>query len=198
MAPRNKLTAQARHIWTLRLGGLALIILLALEIIASRTSPKDFTVHIPPDLSQGVTMSGGYIPKANVFAFAHYMLSVLNEWDQDGRTDFPQQIKTHACYLSAAFREELQAVIEQKTRDGELARSRNVRLLSPYTADHVNQAGNNTWIVWLDLEIHEYVAGTTIKHTTIRYPVRVIRDARTCNQMGLALDGYRYQPERIE
>ena len=52
--------------------------------------------------------------------------------------------------------------------------------------------GEQSWIVWLDLELLESVKGMTVKHTTIRYPLRVVHyavDLET-NPWGLALDGF--------
>ena len=50
----------------------------------------------------------------------------------------------------------------------------------------------DAWIVWLDLDLMESVKGMTVKQTTIRYPIRVVRQAidPESNPWGLALDGY--------
>ena len=49
-----------------------------------------------------------------------------------------------------------------------------------------------SWVVWLDLELRESVKGMTVKKTTIRYPLRVLRYAvdAEANPWGLALDGF--------
>ena len=52
--------------------------------------------------------------------------------------------------------------------------------------------GNGVWVVWLDLDLFESVKGMTVKHTAIRYPLRVVRHAvdLEANPWGLALDGF--------
>ena len=50
----------------------------------------------------------------------------------------------------------------------------------------------DVWVVWLDLDLLESVKGMTVKQTSIRYPIRVVRQAidPETNPWGLALDGY--------
>ena len=56
----------------------------------------------------------------------------------------------------------------------------------------VDVLSSDTWVVWLDLDLLESVKGMTVKQTTIRYPIRVVRQAidPETNPWGLALDGY--------
>ena len=198
MAARNKLTAQERHIWSLRITIAGLALLLAIAMLINRTQIEDITLHIPPDLSQGVTMSAGQVPKANVFAFALYALTALNEWPDNGAEDYPRIIEEYACLLAPSFLAELKQSVIEKQRQGELSRARSVRMVSPYTESHVNYLGNGAWVAWLDLAISENVGGAPIKDTIVRYPVRVVRDERQCNLMQLSLDGYHHQPARLD
>ena len=54
--------------------------------------------------------------------------------------------------------------------------------------------------MWLDLDLFESVKGMTVKKTTIRYPLRVVRfvvDPES-NPWGLALDGFAAEgPRRL-
>ena len=69
-----------------------------------------------------------------------------------------------------------------------------------YREDRIEILSADAWVVWLDLELEESVRGMTIKRTTIRYPLRVVRlavDPET-NPWGLALDGFAGDgPERL-
>jgi integrating conjugative element protein (TIGR03746 family) len=61
-----------------------------------------------------------------------------------------------------------------------------------YEERRVDVLSSDAWIVWLDLDLMESVKGMTVKQTTIRYPVRVVRQAidPESNPWGMALDGY--------
>jgi len=50
-------------------------------------APKHLTVHVPPDLRSGATLSVGEVPEANVYAFAFYIFQQLNRWSEDGAKD---------------------------------------------------------------------------------------------------------------
>lgn len=85
--------------------------------------------------------------------------------------------------------------MELKARRGELAyRVRGVHEVPGhgYEERRVDVLSSDAWIVWLDLDLLESVKGMTVKQTTIRYPVRVVRQAidPETNPWGLALDGY--------
>ena len=61
-----------------------------------------------------------------------------------------------------------------------------------YEERRVDVLSKDSWIVWLDLDLLESVKGMTVKHTAIRYPLRVVRHAvdLEANPWGLALDGF--------
>ena len=69
-----------------------------------------------------------------------------------------------------------------------------------YEERRVDLVDDDTWIVWLDLDLQESVKGMTVKHTAIRYPLRVVRYAvdLEANPWGLALDGFHAEgPHRL-
>ena len=199
MAARNKLTAQERHIWSLRMVVVGLFIALCISIWSTRTSIEDLTLHIPPDLSAGVKLKAGEIHKANIYTFAAYVMISINDWQKNGAGDFPRLINEYACAVTPRFKVELEASKEEKARNGELARTRSAGQLGVFTDAHVQiLSKNQSWLVWLDLAINEHVNGVQVKDTSIRYPVPVVRDNRKCNPFGLAIDGYEQTPERIQ
>ena len=158
-------------------------------------APDRLTVHIPPDLRSGAVLSVSDISPANVYAFSFYIFQQLNRWSQDGAKDYGHAIFRVAPYLTPRFRAELISDLEQKGRQGELAyRVRGVQEVpgESYEERRVDVIDDGAWVVWLDLDLQESVKGMTVKHTAIRYPLRVVRYAvdLEANPWGLALDGF--------
>jgi len=158
-------------------------------------APKHLTVHVPPDLRSGATLSVGEVPEANVYAFAFYIFQQLNRWSEDGAKDYGMAIFRVSPYLTPRYREDLIADMELKGKQGELAyRVRGVHEITGHGFEErrVDVLAPGVWVVWLDLDLFESVKGMTIKKTAIRYPLRVVSlsiDPES-NPWGLALDGF--------
>ena len=196
----DNVRSHLRSLWVVI--GLQHIFILALWIGWMRM-PSAMTVHIPPDLRSGAVMALEEIPPANVYAFAFYIFQQLNRWPENGAEDYGKAIFRIAPYLTPAYRDQLIVDMETKGKHGEL--SNRVRSLQAIVDDgyeerRVDVLSKDVWVVWLDLELNESVKGMTIKHTTIRYPLRVVRypvDAEA-NPWGLALDGFAAEgPKRL-
>ena len=189
-----------RSLWAVI--GFLLIIILALWIGWMRM-PGTITVHIPPDLRSGAVMALDEVPPANVYAFAFYIFQQLNRWPDNGAEDYGKAIFRIAAYLTPSFREQLIADMEAKGKQGQLAhRVRSLQTIpgQAYEERRVDVLSKESWVVWLDLELKESVKGMTVKKTTIRYPLRVLRYAvdAEANPWGLALDGYAAEgPQRL-
>ena len=158
-------------------------------------SPKNLRIHVPPDLRSGVTMSTNEVPPANVYAFAFYIFQQLNRWPENGATDYGTAIFRVSPYLTPRYRNELIADMEQKAKQGELAyRVRGMHEVPGhgYEERRVEVLASGIWVVWLDVDLLESVKGMTVKQTTIRYPLRIVRHSvdPESNPWGLALDGY--------
>jgi integrating conjugative element protein (TIGR03746 family) len=202
----DNVRAHVRSLWA--------VIVIQVAIIAGlwigwSRAPEQLTVHIPPDLRSGAVLSVDEIKPPNVYAFAFYIFQQLNRWPENGADDYGHAIFRVAPYLTPQFRADLISDLELKARHGELAyRVRGVQELPGhgYEERRVDRLANDTWVVWLDLDLQESVKGMTVKHTAIRYPLRVVRyavDLET-NPWGLALDGFvdggphRLSPEEVE
>ena len=189
-----------RSLWAVI--GLLLTIILALWIGWMRM-PGTITVHIPPDLRSGAVMALDEVPPANIYAFAFYIFQQLNRWPDDGAEDYGKAIFRIAAYLTPSFREQLIADMETKGKQGQLAyRVRSLQAIpgQVYEERRVDVLSKESWVVWLDLELRESVKGMTVKKTTIRYPLRVLRYAvdAEANPWGLALDGFAAEgPQRL-
>jgi len=196
----DNVRSHLRSLWVVI--ALQLLFIVALWIGWMRM-PSNMTVHIPPDLRSGSVMALDEVPAANVYTFAFYIFQQLNRWPEDGAEDYGKAIFRIAPYLTPEFRRSLIADMETKGKQGELAhrvRSLQAILDHGYEERRVDVLSHDVWVVWLDLELNESVKGMTIKHTRIRYPIRVVRyaiDAET-NPWGLALDGFAAEgPQRL-
>lgn len=166
-------------------------------------APKQLTVHVPPDLRSGASLSVDEVPAANVYAFAFYIFQQLNRWPDNGSKDYGKAIFRISPYITPRYRAELIADMDRKGRQGELAyRVRGVHEISGhgYQERRVDVLASGVWVVWLDLDLLESVKGMTVKKTAIRYPLRVVSLSvdPEANPWGLALDGFEGEgPRRL-
>ncbi len=197
----DNVRSHLRSLWAVI--GLLVVIIVALWIALVRL-PSTMTVHIPPDLRNGANLSYEEIPRANVYTFAFYILQQLNRWPENGSKDYGAAIFRTSAYLTPDFRETLISDMHNKSRVGELThRVRGLQAIpgAGFSERRVEIVSDHEWLVWLDLELSESVQGMTVKHTRIRYPVRVVRYAvdAEANPWGLALAGYAGSgPSRID
>lgn len=192
------------HVHSL-LGVIAIqVIVIAGLVIGWSRAPRQITVHLPPDLRSGAILALDEVPPANVYAFASTIFQQLNRWPEDGTQDYGRAIFRTSAYLTPKYRAFLMADLAEKARQGELTyRVRGVQPLSDtvFADSKVDVLGHDVWIARLDLDLVESVKGMTVKHTTIRYPLRVVRQAvdLDANPWGLALDGYGAEgPRRLQ
>jgi hypothetical protein len=85
----DNVRAHLRSLWTVI--GLEALIILALWYGWSQ-APKALTVHVPPDLRSGATLTVEEVPPANVYSFAFYIFQQLNRWPEDGARDYGSAI----------------------------------------------------------------------------------------------------------
>jgi integrating conjugative element protein (TIGR03746 family) len=188
----DNVRSHLRSLWIII--GVQIVVILALWFGWSQ-SPRYLTVHVPPDLRSGATQSIDEVPPANVYAFAFYIFQQLNHWSEDGAQDYGKAIFRISPYVTPRYRADLIADMELKGKQGELAyRVRGVQEVPGhgYAEQRVDVLAPGVWVVWLDIDLFESVKGMTVKKTTIRYPLRVVRlsiDPES-NPWGLALDGF--------
>lgn len=195
---RNALHSRDSHIWTLRIVLLLLIALLILQSLVIYQRQNEITVHVPPDLSKGATLTPGAIHSANAYSFAIYVWRNLNDWSLSGKTDYARLIDEYKCLVTPEFERWLHQNHNQKRRQGELDRTRVLSELIPFKPDYVTELGSNVFSVALILKIQERVEGAIIKDVQMHYALRVVPDSRKCNVMGMALDGFILDPTRAE
>jgi integrating conjugative element protein (TIGR03746 family) len=158
-----------------------------------KTSTRDLTLHVPPDLRSGAKFKANEVHPANVYTFAFYIWQQVNRWQQDGDKDYGGSIYRMAPYLTPACREKLQADMNRKANAGELSsRARAMQEVHGhgYEESRVVTQGNGLWKVSVDAEIIETVRGVPVKTAYVRYPLRVVQfdGDRDANPFQLALD----------
>lgn len=185
----------------LLIGQLAIMAIMAFGWSAA---PNQITLHYPPDLRSGATMKIGEISEAEVYLFAEYISQQLNNWPNNGEKDYQSRISTLRPYFTPEYQTNLQHDYDKRKKQGELRK--RVRNWSPvpgttYDDSFVEKIGAHGWLVWLDVQIREYVSGGKVKEIVLKVPMRVISyDVnRETNPWGLALDGPgQYNPRIVE
>ena len=188
----DNVQSHLRSLWCVI--GFQALVILALWFGWSQ-SPKNLRVHVPPDLRSGAVLAAEEVPPANVYAFAFYIFQQLNRWPENGARDYGKAIFRLAPYLTPRYRNDLIVDMELKAKRGELTyRIRGMHEVTGHGFEErrVDVLASNVWVVWLDFDLLESVKGMTVKQTTIRYPLRIVRYAidPESNPWGLALDGY--------
>ncbi len=188
-------TSLKSHITTLRAVTGVLVLINLLLWRGWNNAKSDLIIHIPPDIRSGASLKPGDISPANVYAFAGYIFQQLNRWDKNGADDYGKQISYLSAFLTPQYLEYLKNDLEIRGQKGELAgRTRAIQPIpgQGFEERRVDILDANTWVVWLDFHIQEFVRGMEVKNIKIRYPIRVVRfnvDPEK-NPWGLALDGF--------
>lgn len=194
-----------RHIMSLHIIVVVLFLLCFMFWYGWQQAPKKLTVHIPPDLRQGSEQTPNEVPPPNVYTFASYIFQQLNFWEDDGATEYGNNIFKLQHYLTPAYKDYLESDFQRRTKRGEtIERRRTVSELpaASYSPERVRILSDGSWIVYLDYETAEYINGQQVKRASVRWPLRVVRyDVnREKNPWGLALDGFAADepPERLD
>jgi len=180
------------------------LVIMAIMAFGWSAAPSQITLHYPPDLRQGATMKIGEISDAEIYLFAEYISQQLNNWPNNGEKDYQLRIRSLRPYFTPEYQANLQLDYDHRKKQGELRK--RVRNWSPvpgttYDDSFVEKIGAHGWVVWLDVQIREYVSGGKVKEIVLKVPMRVVSyDVnRETNPWGLALDGPgQYNPRVVE
>ena len=194
---RNGISSRDSHIWTLRMGGIVLVAIIAGLLTLIGLKQNMFTVQVPPDLSHGARVKPGEYQSSSSYVFAHHIWREMNDWKVSGKVDLPARIKTYECYVTPAFKRQLEKIKVEKSANGELDRTRTMTSDAAFKDSFVKELGGSTFVTYLYMHIIERIDGSEVKNVHIRYPLRVVPDNRNCNRFGQALDGFYSEPERI-
>lgn len=182
------------HITTLRVVATVMVVIIAGLIQGWQQAKEAVRIHIPPDLRSGAVIKADDVQPAHIYAFANTVFQQANHWE-NGQADYGEQLFKVSPYLTPPFMDNLKADMDLRGKNGELSeRSRTLQPLAGvgFEERRVVVLSDDSWLVWLDYNIREYVRGVAVKNVNIRYPLRVVRYAigMDANPWGLALDGY--------
>jgi integrating conjugative element protein (TIGR03746 family) len=202
---KNEVVHLQDHVRTLRLGIMAMFVLALVLGAGWWHSPRNLTIHVPPDLRSGSVRRWWDVPPESVYAFAWYIFQTLNRWPSNGEEDYPRNIHALSAYLTPRCQSYLDSDFGLRRDNGELRqRVRGIyeipgRGYGDNPTDRVRVVSDRDWIVTLDVTADEYYDGEQVKRAFVRYPLRVIRQDvdPEHNPFGLALDCYAGTPERI-
>jgi len=163
---------------------------------------EDQLFRVPPDLRQGATMRANDVAPPTVFSFTYYILQQLHNWPNSGDKDFPARIYYLQAFLTPQFRDTLESELNEKSKAGELRmRVRKIQEVygRGYSEARVEIESDDSWLVWIDVEIAETLHGKPVKTVYVQYPLRVVRydvDPEK-NPWGLAIANYAGEPKRL-
>ncbi len=163
-------------------------------------APKQLTLYYPPDLRSGAVVKANEIPVENVYTFSHYIFQELQNWEVNGGDDYERNRIKLRGFLTPQYQRFIRDDIQ--ARRSELQQRRREIYPVPgafFESKSVKVVGPNSWIVFLDFHVKEYIRGVNVKDVYIRYPMKVIRYniAREANPWQLALAGYVSEPIRL-
>lgn len=202
---KNEIVHLQSHVKTLRLGCAALLLVALSMGFGWWQSPRDLTIHVPPDLRSGSTRKWWEVPPESVYAFTFYIFQQLNRWPTDGEVDYQRNIHALSPYFTPACQSFLASDYNNRRESGELRkRIRGVyeipgRGYGDSPTERVKVISDKAWLVTLDLAADEYYGPEQVKRALVRYPIKVIKmdiDVEK-NPFGMALDCYDGAPQRI-
>ncbi|CDH00424.1 PFL_4703 family integrating conjugative element protein [Xenorhabdus bovienii] len=200
---RHAVKNRDQHILTLRIACGILVLVLLMSLMGWMASPRNLTIHNPPDLRSGSTRPWWEVPAPSVYSFAFYIFQQLNAWPKNGAQDYPAKIYALSPYLTPACQDFLREDAKSRADSGELLDRVRVVYEIPgrgYETRSVTVRDRDNWVVGLDLVADEYYHAEPVKRALVRYPLKVVRwegDAER-NPFGLALDCYDGMPQRLE
>lgn len=195
---RNGLKERDSHIWSLRFALLPSWGIAIFCVIYSLVNNQSEFTHIPPDLSQGANIKPGEFGPSNAYMFANYIWRKTNTWSNSGKVDLKSNISDMACYYTPDFKRWLDNYEKTKLINGELDRTRTMANISNYDEKkHSLKLGDNIFVAFLNMKVVEEINDLPFKELVMRYPLRVVKDTRACNSMGMALDNFYENPKQI-
>lgn len=189
---RNRLIATQDHIQSLKwvIGALAVIVSAQWWRIGHLQDVR--RIYIPPTMNTGLITSFEKVPAPVVYTFGLYIFQQLNRWASNGEEDYPKQIYRLQGFLTPSCIDAFQEDMNEKRRRGELRqRARMVQELSGrgFSTKRVKADTDESWQIWLDLNLQETIGNHEVKNVNLRYELKVVRfDVdREINPWGLAL-----------
>jgi hypothetical protein len=174
-----------------------LIFLVAHAHFAIMSTPKNWTMYSPPDISVGGAMGLNVVPDVVAYNFAYTMWAGVNTWDKDGSKEFPAKLDMYRNYFSPKFITSLKNGAE-KNKASNRNRSRTMSfVLDKYS---VVSAGNNKFRVKFLVDVIDTLNGYEIKNETIQYSFLIVpfNVSRSVNPWQMRIEGEFERSKRVD
>ncbi len=199
---RNKLRDANGHVVSLQAALAGAFVVICFLMVMYNQARETQLIRVPPDLRQGVVMRANDVPPPLVYSFTYYIYQQIQNWPNGGEKDFGERIYYLQAFMTPGFRKKLSEELREKTNKGEL-RNRVRRTQEIYERGYEDARvlieSDESWIVWLDLDVTETVHGKPVKDVSISYAFRVVRydvDPEQ-NQWGLAIADFARPAKRL-
>jgi integrating conjugative element protein (TIGR03746 family) len=194
-----KMAELAEHVFTLRMSLVMMFVICLLSFWQNYRINQNITVHIPPNIANGVTMKEGEIPRANILVYASYLWVEFNSWTKNGEKDAYDNLTVFENYFGEQFLKEMEAYYDTLKASGDLARTRRLTFAAGALIDVANRVKpitEGSWVVYLDVLDEERFEGKLVKSSRIRYPLLVERTETTVdkNPIGVRIIGFAEEP----
>jgi integrating conjugative element protein (TIGR03746 family) len=198
------LAEQKYHITSLRLTVFLQTLIMLGLIGALWKAPDNITVHVPPDVSNGVVMNINDVPKSYVLSSISYLWLEVNSWYTNGEEEAFDLLNSYEHYFSPRFKEQLHKSYTVLKGKGELDRVRKVSFV-PGSIHEIDkrvfeEVKNKAWTVYLDVIVEDFYLGERVQYVTARFPIQVERVDMNYDQnpLGLIITGFERKPTIVK
>ncbi|HDS1208459.1 TPA: DUF2895 family protein [Shewanella algae] len=133
--------------------------------------PSEFECQVPPDLSNGATIKVNEQRKENLYALAFMIHQKTFSCKSDCATDIPSNIRDYGYYYTTEYRTELL----KNTYSRDRGKERTISEQGHYSESKVINRGANTWVVFIDVNVKDYIGGRKVRDAVIRYPYIIVK-----------------------
>jgi len=163
------------------------------------TVPKEFECHFPPDLSKGGMVKVNEFQRHEVYAFAFKIFQQVYRCEDDCSIEFGGNVRKYGHYLTESYRHELKAIATRSESENRRT-SRTISEYGIFKESKVIPLGNDTWVVYLDVNEKYYIGGKLVRNPIMRYPLIITKyDVdREKNPWRLGIDGLHSRATRIK
>jgi len=174
-------------------------------IILSNNLSRTVTVEVMPDTGSIQSIQSGETQPHNAFGIATLVLLGLNTWNEDGESEYEENILRYRPFIDNQFLEWLVSDYRSRKQGNNINelkfRTRRLTMTEQfYQPAMVKAVGAGTFEVTLELEVQEKIGDLLVKHFKGKFKVNVARQAapRNVNPWQLKVVGRPLEIERLE
>ncbi|MCF6231112.1 MAG: TIGR03746 family integrating conjugative element protein [Gammaproteobacteria bacterium] len=179
-----------------------LFLCLLVAIAGLVRAPHVIDVHQPPDPRYGHISKPGDVSTLVAYTFAKDIFMTLQQWDSNGEKDYEKNRFDLRAFITPQYHQQIKNSIAERFDNNELQGRTRIVTMAPgaaFSEQVVKIHGSDSWTVYLDLRVREFIDLRQVKEAYVRYPIRVVRHtiSREFNPWQLALDGFSDTPEDL-